>query len=104
MPDGHARPPDLIVKVSDAKARLSELIARAERGERVVIARGDTLAVTLVPVERPKRRLGGTRDRFTKEQLAVLDQQIDELERNGWYTEEELDEFEGDLEDELTRA
>ncbi len=36
--------------VHDAKARLSELIALAERGDEVVIARGSVPAVRLVPV------------------------------------------------------
>lgn len=35
------------VKVGDAKTRLSELIALAERVERIVIARGDTPVVEL---------------------------------------------------------
>lgn len=101
MPDGHARPPDLTVKVSEAKARLSELIARAERGERVVIARGNVPVVTLEVVATPKRRFGTLRDEMTQEQLSVLNGQLEDLEKNGWYTEEELDEFEGDLENEL---
>ena len=35
----------------DAKTRLSEIVAAAERGEEVVIARDGTPAVRLVPVE-----------------------------------------------------
>ncbi len=44
----------------DAKTRLSELVAAAEAGEEVVIARGGTPAVRLVPVraEYPPVRLG----------------------------------------------
>lgn len=34
----------------DAKSRLSELVAAAERGEEVIIARGGTPAVRLVVV------------------------------------------------------
>ncbi|MBY0422578.1 MAG: hypothetical protein K2Q06_09760 [Parvularculaceae bacterium] len=37
----------ITVKVGDAKTRLSELISLAERGERIVIARGDTPVVEL---------------------------------------------------------
>ena len=33
---------DLVVKIAEAKSRLSELIRRAESGERVVISRGAT--------------------------------------------------------------
>ena len=38
------------VKVHEAKTNLSKLIARARRGEEVVIARGDTPVVRLVPI------------------------------------------------------
>ena len=41
----------IIVKVGDAKTRLSELIALAERGERIVISRGDTPVVELRALE-----------------------------------------------------
>lgn len=41
----------------EAKTKLSELVARAEGGEEVVIARAGVAAVRLVPVaDRPKRR------------------------------------------------
>ena len=38
------------VKVHEAKTNLSKLIARARRGEEVVIARGKTPVVRLVPI------------------------------------------------------
>jgi prevent-host-death family protein len=38
------------VNMHDAKTRLSELVAAAERGEEVIIARGGAPAVRLVPV------------------------------------------------------
>jgi len=38
------------VNMHDAKTRLSELVAAAEEGEDVVIARGGTPAVRLVPI------------------------------------------------------
>jgi|GEM_PF-172379 len=46
------------VNVAEAKAKLSELIARAEAGEEVVIARGGKPVVTLATPDRlkPKRR------------------------------------------------
>jgi prevent-host-death family protein len=40
----------MVVNMHDAKTRLSELVAAAERGEEVVIARDGTPAVRLVPV------------------------------------------------------
>ncbi|MGB3284438.1 MULTISPECIES: type II toxin-antitoxin system Phd/YefM family antitoxin [Mycolicibacter] len=39
------------VKVQYAKTHLSALIAAVERGEEFVIARGDTPAARLVPIE-----------------------------------------------------
>jgi prevent-host-death family protein len=44
------------VTIHQAKTNLSKLIARAERGEEVVIARGDKPVVKLVPVEKPKAK------------------------------------------------
>ncbi len=49
------------VTVHQAKTHLSRLIAAAERGEEVVIARGDKPAVRIVPFEptpKPERRPG----------------------------------------------
>jgi prevent-host-death family protein len=49
------------VTVHEAKTNLSKLIALAEAGEEVVIARGKTPVVKIVPVDGPpqKRRLLG---------------------------------------------
>ncbi len=48
-----------IMNVSEAKARLSELISGAEQGADVVIVRAGKPVVRLVPVEAPsKRELG----------------------------------------------
>lgn len=48
------------VNVHTAKTQLSKLIAAVERGEDVVIARGDTPVVRLVPVEaKPKGMVFG---------------------------------------------
>ena len=41
------------VNVADAKARLSHLIARAEAGDDVIIARDGVPAARIVPLERP---------------------------------------------------
>jgi len=48
------------VNMHEAKTRLSELVAAAERGEEVILARGGNPAVRLVPVrvEHPPVRLG----------------------------------------------
>ncbi len=44
------------VNVHEAKVRLSELLAMAEHGEDVVIARDGIPAVRLVAIPRPTRR------------------------------------------------
>jgi prevent-host-death family protein len=44
-----------VVKVAEAKAHLSELLARVERGEEFVIARGDTPVARLMPIEEKAR-------------------------------------------------
>jgi prevent-host-death family protein len=48
------------VNMHEAKTRLSELVAAAERGEKVLIARNGRPAVRLVPVveEHPPVRVG----------------------------------------------
>jgi prevent-host-death family protein len=43
------------VNIHDAKTRLSQLVARAERGERITIARGGTPVAELGPVPRAVR-------------------------------------------------
>jgi prevent-host-death family protein len=49
-----------IVTVHQAKTQLSKLLARAEAGEEVIIARGRVPAVKLTPVGKPasRRRFG----------------------------------------------
>jgi prevent-host-death family protein len=50
-----------VVNVQEAKAHLSQLIARAEKGEQVVIARAGKPVVTLVPITTtpaPRRTFG----------------------------------------------
>jgi prevent-host-death family protein len=41
----------MVINMHDAKTKLSELVAAAERGEDVVIARNGTPAVRLVPIK-----------------------------------------------------
>jgi len=55
-----------IVTVHRAKTNLSRLIAQALAGEEIIIARGDTPAVRLVPVEQmePRRRFGALKGRI----------------------------------------
>ena len=44
------------VTIHAAKTHLSQLIARVEAGEEIVIARGDRPVAKLVPVDSPKPR------------------------------------------------
>ena len=44
------------MNIAEAKAKLSELVARAEAGEEVIIARDGKPAVTLKPAALPERR------------------------------------------------
>jgi len=50
----------MIVKIHQAKSQLSRLIAAAEAGEEVVIARGDKPVVKLTPVVIAKKREFGS--------------------------------------------
>lgn len=43
--------------LADAKARLSELVERAERGEEIGIKRRGAPAAKIVPAEKPKKRV-----------------------------------------------
>lgn len=88
--------PDLVLRVADAKARLSELIQRAERGERVVIARGDTPVVELSPLPKAKRAFGTLLTRVPGLDLDA----VHAAAEDDW-TGDDLDAFEGDLENEL---
>jgi len=49
-----------VVTVHNAKTNLSKLIAAALAGEDVVIARGQTPVVRLVPVSSEPKRVAGT--------------------------------------------
>ena len=54
----------LTVTIGEAKARLSELIARVEAGEEVVIARGHVPAVKLAPLDEEAERRALMRQAF----------------------------------------
>jgi prevent-host-death family protein len=47
------------VNVQDAKTRLSDLLARVERGEEITIARAGRPIARLVAVEQPAKRVLG---------------------------------------------
>jgi prevent-host-death family protein len=53
------------VNVQDAKTRLSDLLARAERGEDIVIARSGVPVARLVPLTDPPPRVFRGGETFT---------------------------------------
>ena len=70
----------LTVKIGEAKARFSELVAKAEAGEDIIIARGHEPVVKLSSLGDPARRRAaieamlrerddGTRKRVTLEEV-----------------------------------
>ena len=64
--------PQAIINVHAAKTRLSQLIARAERGERIVIARNGRPAAQLGPAPKSKaRKLPPDDPLFNLEKFAV---------------------------------
>jgi len=68
------------VNVQEAKTRLSQLLARVEAGEEIVIARGGKPVARLVAVASPPRAVGFVTGRLGEEFFAALPD--DELD--GW--------------------
>lgn len=65
----------ITVNVHEAKTRLSELLARAERGDDIVIARSGTPIARLTPVSPPPGRVfGGLDISFPDSFFADLDE------------------------------
>ena len=66
------------VTVSEFRARLAEMINRAERGEEVVIARGQEPVAKLIGL-RPKRRrrLGILKEMMSEEELNALTEAVE---------------------------
>jgi|GEM_PF-3570045 len=87
---------DLVVKIAEAKSRLSELIQRAEAGERVVISRGATAVVELRPIASVRSPIGVYQEIAGSVDMDALHDALDK----GW-SQQELDDFEGDLDAEL---
>lgn len=80
----------MIVNVHEAKSNLSKLIARAEAGEEVIIARAGTPVARLVALKTaPKRRFGAYKGLF----------EIDDEELLAPLPEEEIRLWEGEEDD-----
>lgn len=74
------------ITVHEAKTQLSKLIDRACAGEDVIISRGDTPVVRLVPVTAPKprRKFGAMKGRASTTRAffdALPDEELEAWER-----------------------
>jgi prevent-host-death family protein len=76
------------VNMHEAKTHLSELVARAEAGEEIVIARSGAPAVRLVPVTQARRRVGGDLEGRiaapTDEEWAESDRAVVQMFEESW--------------------
>ena len=76
--DGDAESTAGPVTISEFRARLAEMIRRAERGQEVVIARGREPVAKLVPLRmKPRRRLGLLKQVMSPEDLAALTEAVE---------------------------
>ena len=83
-----------IINMHDAKTRLSDLVARAEAGEEIVIARRNKPAVRLVAVGETKPDVRGARRRVA-ERFAQQRPTMTEADWLAPLPEEELQAWEG---------
>ena len=82
--------------IADARRRFSDLVARAEAGEEIVISRGNHPACRLVPLSHARRRIAGRLKHWlSEEEQERLDQALLEP-----MSEEDLAIAEGALSDE----
>ena len=66
------------VKISEFRARLAEMIGRAERGEEVVIARGRKPVAKLIGLQpKRRRRLGILKEMMSEEELNALTEAVE---------------------------
>lgn len=72
------------MNVSEAKAKLSELVAAAERGEEAVIARAGHDVVRLVPVKPGRARLGALAGLIPSDTLPDFFEPMTEEELAEW--------------------
>lgn len=72
------------INVTEAKAKLSELVAAAERGEEVIIARGGRPVVRMVPARAPTVRLGALRGLVAADSVPDFLEPMSEDELREW--------------------
>ncbi|ATG50261.1 type II toxin-antitoxin system prevent-host-death family antitoxin [Brachybacterium vulturis] len=88
VPESRPEHPERVVKVQEAKTRLSSLLREVETGSEIVISRGSTAVARLVPVDAPPQ--GDRRRPMGFLRFQVPDTFFEEL------PEEELRAWEGD--------
>ena len=77
-PAGQGRDEPTSYNIADARRQFSELVARAEAGEEIVISRGNHPIARLMPLARQAPREPGILKRYlTSEQFKELEQAID---------------------------
>ncbi len=75
---GEAQQTAEAVTVSEFRARLAEMINRAERGEEVVVTRGREPVAKLVGLQRKRRRrLGILKEMMSEEELNALTEAVE---------------------------
>ncbi|MEO1018168.1 MAG: type II toxin-antitoxin system prevent-host-death family antitoxin [Pseudomonadota bacterium] len=85
------------VTVSEFRAKLAEMVARAERGEEVVIARGTEPVAKLVPLKaKRQKRLGILKEMLSTTELEALREAVEKP-----LSAEDQAALEGELTDEL---
>lgn len=75
----------MVVKVGEAKTRLSELLARVEAGEEIVIARGNQPVARLLPMTKRHDVEGAIADILSARSSCVTPTSFDEIV--GWRDE-----------------
>lgn len=75
-------PANIQIPIHQAKAQLSNLVARALKGETVIICRGDTPVVQLQPITTKKRsrKFGAYKDEFKVEEKFFDELSSEELD------------------------
>ncbi|WP_246958151.1 type II toxin-antitoxin system prevent-host-death family antitoxin [Brachybacterium sp. Marseille-Q7125] len=71
------------VNIAEAKARLSELVSRAVRGEEITLARSGTAMARIVALEEPPRRELGRHPELAVDRALLL-APMDEDELAEW--------------------
>jgi prevent-host-death family protein len=72
------------VSVHQAKTQLSKLLEAVEKGEEVIIARGQTPVAELIPVRKNKFKLGILADVLTAEGMPDFFEPMDEEDLRLW--------------------